>query len=197
MIALHATKSVSLSNAGDGAAADMHTRPAICMQLLVSPEDDQDEFETAELTLIPPLPSTEPAATTTTKPTGTAAALFMAISDCSNLHPDPVPEGGNYEDNGHYDSDDDGVFSGASDAGIPPPVPGSSGWITAENVHEYFDGDGNFMAGGGVKDDDEELGEGAGRVRCRGEVEVGERTNGVSGGGGGSGGAESKRPRVE
>ena len=188
MIALHATKSVSLSSAQDGAAGDMHTEPAVCMQLLVSPEHDQDEFGMAELTLIPPPAETKPAAA----PTVTAAHLFAAISDCSNLHPDPVQEGSNYDDD---DDDDDYYYYNSDDGGLPPPVPGSGGWITAENVDEYFDGDGNFIAGHGAKHDDEgELGDGAGRVRPRDEVDMGEGANGVSDHGGG---AESKRPRVE
>ena len=54
-----------------------------------------------------------------------------------------------------------GVFTGSADGGLPPPMPGSSGWITAENVHEYFDEDGNWIGEGGVSG---ELGDGAGRV---------------------------------
>lgn len=58
-------------------------------------------------------------------------------------------------------------------------MPGSGGWITAENVGEFFDGDGNFRGAGS-------LGEGAGSVRGRDEVEEevdadGDR-NGVEGG---------------
>ncbi|CAK7219058.1 hypothetical protein SBRCBS47491_003715 [Sporothrix bragantina] len=68
-----------------------------------------------------------------------------------------------------------GVFRGGNqDAAItalsdlPPPMPGSGGWITAENAHEFFDEDGNWRGRGGS------LGEGAGRVRGRDEVEAGE-----------------------
>ncbi|CAK7222806.1 hypothetical protein SCUCBS95973_004961 [Sporothrix curviconia] len=70
-----------------------------------------------------------------------------------------------------------GVFRGGNtDAGtaaiaalsdLPPPMPGSGGWITAENAHEFFDEDGNWRGRGGS------LGEGAGRVRGRDEVEAG------------------------
>jgi nucleotide-sensitive chloride channel 1A len=49
-------------------------------------------------------------------------------------------------------------------------MPGSGGWITADNVHEFFDEDGNFIGGQGAEEE-EELGEGAGRVRDRDEAE--------------------------
>ena len=59
-------------------------------------------------------------------------------------------------------------------------MPGSGGWITAENVGEFFDEEGNFRAG-------ESLGEGAGRVRGREDEEDDdgsvEGTNGHSNGG--------------
>jgi len=54
---------------------------------------------------------------------------------------------------------------GSGDGGLPPPVPGSGGWITAENAGEFFDEEGNWR--GGV------LGPGAGvgAVRAREEEE--------------------------
>ncbi|CAK7205046.1 hypothetical protein SEUCBS139899_007810 [Sporothrix eucalyptigena] len=67
-----------------------------------------------------------------------------------------------------------GVFRSGNDAAVaslsdlPPPMPGSGGWITAENAHEFFDEDGNWRGRGGS------LGEGAGRVRGRDEVEADE-----------------------
>ncbi|KAI0596758.1 regulator of volume decrease after cellular swelling-domain-containing protein [Biscogniauxia sp. FL1348] len=130
-------------------------------------------------------------------------ALFNQISACSNLNPDPRDE----EDDDEEDYDADriifegsaedgaaidglpGVLQGNSSGGLPPPFPGSSGWITADNVHEYFDEEGNWIGQEGVSGD---LGEGAGRVRGRDEVEQGD-TNGD----GGVGDAESKRPRTE
>ena len=53
--------------------------------------------------------------------------------------------------------------------GLPPPVPGSGGWITAENMGEFFDEEGNWRGEG--------LGPGAGRVRTADEVD-GEEVNG-------------------
>ena len=53
---------------------------------------------------------------------------------------------------------------------LPPPIPGSGGWITAENVGDFFDEEGNWRGGRRV------LGEGAGSVRQR--EEEGEGVNG-------------------
>ena len=51
-------------------------------------------------------------------------------------------------------------------------MPGSGGWITAENMDQYFDEEGNWI--GGDDDEDEKnkgepLGPGAGTVRTREE----------------------------
>lgn len=153
---------------------------------------EDDDFNTVDLTIIPPKSDSEPSA---------AKQLYEAMAACSDLHPDP--------DNDEDDEDDydrivfegseehqaiegfTGVMHGASDGGLPPPMPGSGGWITADNVHEYFDENGNWI-GQGAEDQEEELGEGAGRVRDRDEAE-------------GTGSAENqpaddpenKRPRVE
>lgn len=130
---------------------------------------DEEDADIVELTLIPE---------------GGAQALFEAVSNCSNLHPDPAMdededmEGGAdsrivFEGNIGYEgiSGLPGVQVGTADGGLPPPFPGSGGWITAENVSEYFDEDGNWIAEG------ENLGEGAGRVRTRDESDG----NGVNG----------------
>ena len=63
-----------------------------------------------------------------------------------------------------------GVRIGNAEGGLPPPFLGSGGWITAENVSEFFDAEGNWIAGG----DEEQvgLGEGAGRVRSRSEFDA-------------------------
>ena len=191
-ITLHATKTI-------GAGEEKYL--SVYMQLELSDGGADDEtFETVDLTIIPPNTSTSltspaedgaPVQTETEK-------LFKAISECSNLNPDPVNE----EDEEEYDDDRivfegdqeaiegfSGVFRGAADGGLPPPMPGSSGWITADNVHEYFDADGNWIGEEGVSG---ELGEGAGRVRDRDETEadgVNGHDNGVDG--------DSKRPRTE
>jgi chloride channel, nucleotide-sensitive, 1A len=98
-----------------------------------------------------------------------AQALFNALSNCSNLHPDPVE-----------DEDEDGAQGsrliqsglaiplGSDGTGLPPPMPGSGGWITAENMHEFVDENGNWIEDAGEQvEDDAPLGPGAGTVRTR------------------------------
>jgi nucleotide-sensitive chloride channel 1A len=149
--------------------------------------DEDEEPGTLELTLIPLV-------------AGDIQQLFEAVSNCSNLHPDPADDDEEMED---ADGDSriifegsvgyegisglPGVSQGASDGGLPPPFPGSGGWITAENVSEYFDEEGNWIGEGG-----EALGEGAGRVRTRDETEA----NGVNGNGEHES-DDNKRPRTD
>ena len=86
-----------------------------------------------------------------------------------------------------FEGNASGPFTTVSDTGgqqtaLPPPLPGSGGWITAENVGEYFDEAGNWR--------DQSLGEGAGSVRRREdddgadgiEGEAAVEGNGVDGG---------------
>ena len=94
-------------------------------------------------------------------------ALYTALSACANLHPDPLSdsevedgdEGQRQRPGILFESDD--VEGGVS--GLPPPMPGSGGWITAENVGEFFDEEGNWRGRGG--------GSGVGNVRGREEEE--------------------------
>ncbi|OAQ65023.1 benzoylformate decarboxylase [Pochonia chlamydosporia 170] len=183
-ISIHAVKQVT--------AQDGSNTPAIWMQLEFSDGGaDDDDFNTVELTIVPP----------SSESPGAAQQLYDAIANCSNLHPDPI--NGDEEEEDDYDrivfegnteqepvDGFTGVLRGAADGGLPPPMPGSGGWITAENVHEYFDQDGNWIKGGaeGEEDGEEEPGEGAGRTRPREELEA----DGVNGDD-----AETKRPRVE
>ena len=106
--------------------------------------------------------------------------LYAAVSACSNLHPDPVEDGDEDEDEEEGGLLQAGLVSmGSTEAGgLPPPVAGSSGWITAENMHEFFD-EGNWIAGG--EEPNLSLGPGAGTVRQREDGEEageGERVNG-------------------
>lgn len=197
MISIHAIKTI-----GTGETK----YPSVFLQLELSPDGgaDDDDFETVELTLTPPpahagtttAPAAETLAETEEEPTigkkqpdNEATKLFKAITACSDLNPDPVEED---DEDDEYDDDRivfegdaiegfQGVFAGSNSGGLPPPMPGSSGWITAENVHEYFDEQGNWIGGdeeveveiegeeeGGVSG---ELGEGAGTVRRREDVE--------------------------
>lgn len=93
-------------------------------------------------------------------------ALFHALSNCANLHPDP-PNEGDEEEGGSRLIQAGLAIPGDDSGGLPPPMPGSGGWITAENMHEFIDEDGNW-----IQDDDEDqsnepLGPGAGTVRAR------------------------------
>lgn len=111
------------------------------------------------------------------KPAQTPAeALFSALSACSNLHPDPAlqgEEGDDEEDTGDQSQNFEGsvlfqnglIAPGSNNGGLPPAMPGSGGWITAENVHEYFDEEGNWK--GDEEQSGEDLGPGAGTVRPR------------------------------
>jgi chloride channel, nucleotide-sensitive, 1A len=157
------------------------------MQLISFPPDSAEDAEpdSVSLTLIPtasapptslhtyaPAEGTEP---TSEDPVATegepeqspVVALFTALSDCSNLHPDPVQDG----------DDEDGesrlmqaglIMPGDSQGGLPPAMPGSGGWITAENMHEFFDEDGHYIGpDDGEEGATENLGPGAGIVRPR------------------------------
>lgn len=146
------------------------------LELEAGPSADDEEPETIELTILPPLLSPN---------SQYIQGLFEAVSSCSNLHPDPICQ--DNEDPLDEDSDSRIVFEGnvgyegisglpyvvrgPSDDGLPPPFPGSSGWITADNIGEFFDEEGNWLSGSGDKEE-ETLGEGAGRVRRRDEVEA-------------------------
>ncbi|KAL2001846.1 hypothetical protein VTN02DRAFT_1137 [Thermoascus thermophilus] len=161
------------------------------MQIAIPPaevgEEDEEE-ESITLTVVPPPPAAPAAAAEqptpgtqevemtegTEKPEETPTqALFAAVSACSNLHPDPVEEAD--EDEEGYEGGVQGsslyqsglIAPGSGNGGLPPPMEGSSGWITAENMHEYFDEQGNWIGGG--EEPTLPLGPGAGTVREREE----------------------------
>lgn len=89
------------------------------------------------------------------------------------LHEDSVHNRNGHDDAATFDYDeaeeseglDPGiVIPGRSDGGLPPPFPGSGGWITAENVDQFLDADGNWIgwSGSGGNEEDEEKDDGAG-----------------------------------
>lgn len=178
----------------------------VYMQLELSasgPEDDES-FDPLELTLIPYKATASDDNTPTIDPLNAerTTTLFNQISACSDLNPDPQNEEDEEDefnaDHIIFEGDIDqgeaidglpGVLRGDSSGGLPPPMPGSSGWITADNVNEYFDEDGNWIGGEGVSG---ELGDGAGRVRARDEVDQ-DGTNGYQEEEDG----DAKRPRTE
>ncbi|PKX97202.1 uncharacterized protein P174DRAFT_439010 [Aspergillus novofumigatus IBT 16806] len=139
---------------------------------------EDDEEESITLTIVPPTgaeyaggaataPGEDAMDDQAEKPEETPVQMmYAAVSACSNLHPDPMEED-DEEGDGEGDSlmQSGFVTMGSADGGLPPPMDGSSGWITAENMHEYFDEEGNWIGGG--EEPSLPLGPGAGTVRQR------------------------------
>lgn len=112
-----------------------------------------EDIDVLELILLPPSPDAN-----TAQPSP-IQEIFAAMNTCADLHPDP--------------EDDE---EGAPDL----TAPGATGWITADNMDEFLDEDGNFK--GATIIGGEELGPGAGTVRPReGDEEEQSATNGVNG----------------
>ncbi|KAI9843419.1 MAG: hypothetical protein M1837_006445 [Sclerophora amabilis] len=205
-ITLHAIQRLQLPNSPPDSA---HEDQGIYMQILSSSgndaeynddDDDDGESDTLEITVIPsPSSSSSPPARPDSSPDTTPIQVFFAaVSTCSNMHPDPLnpsstssPSSASanpilFEGSVGYDS---GIIlpgNNSGDGGLPPAFPGSGGWITGENVGDYFDEEGNWKEGGGggsgVGGEEEEedgvpgltvlgdaagLGPGAGSVRPR------------------------------
>ncbi len=166
---------------------------SVYMQLNLGADggDDDETFDTVELTIVPAQAGDDP------QRQNDVARLFAAISTCADLHPDPAEDDDDaeFEDRIMFEGNVDpnavdgftSVYRGVADGDLPPPLPGSSGWITAENVHEYFDAEGNWIEGADEEGVSGELGEGAGRVRARDEA------NGHTP----DDEAENKRPRTD
>ena len=112
--------------------------------------NDDEDIQVLELTVLPPSYSSSPDTTCIKE-------IFAAMNICADLHPDPNA------------SDEDG------DDILDETAPGATGWITADNMDEYLDEDGNFR---GTVIGGEDLGPGAGTVRQREEADG---TNGVNG----------------
>ena len=169
-ISLHAIQSLPQPSVGE--------QQGLYMQLITStdgPQDEDIEPESISITIIPTASAPPETATENDpaedKPEQTPVqAMFTALSNCSNLHPDPI-DPGDEEDGGASRLFQSGLaLPGATDGGLPPAMPGSGGWITAENMHEFVDEDGNFIDNEeeeGGQDESESLGTGAGTVRPR------------------------------
>lgn len=143
-----------------------------------------------------------------------AQQLYTALSSCANLHPDPLSgsEADMEDEDGgggggqrpaimfEGDRDVSGVYplsnGDGGGSGLPPPMPGSGGWITAENVGEFFDEGGNWRGNGGLGQEVGGgvggLGQGAGAVRTREEDVDGEDVEGEA-----EGSAETKWRRTD
>lgn len=177
-ISLHAIQRLQLPGSAEGSEPSQ----GLYMQLAGTSPDEQNDVEddSISLTIVPPpaeeIAAGEPGAVEAEegddKPSSPAHAIFTALSACSNLHPDP-----NSEDEGMDDMEDDSMQDSSlfqagliqpgdnsGEGGLPPPVGGSSGWITAENMHKYFDEEGNWKGEGPGPNP---LGPGAGIVRER------------------------------
>lgn len=161
--------------------AAQHSPPSVYLQILkvLGSYDDHDPESTLSVTLIPftstnvEAPSS-PQSDALPSPT---QLLYTALTECSNLHPDP--DESNSENEGPdimYEGGNQPLSSGIA---LPPPIPGSGGWITADNVNDFFDEDGNFRPRADVNGG--ALGPGAGAVRSREadeEVDEGASLNG-------------------
>ncbi|OJJ48415.1 hypothetical protein ASPZODRAFT_93016 [Penicilliopsis zonata CBS 506.65] len=139
---------------------------------------DDEEEDSITLTIVPPVleeKGDEEGEEEVEKSEETPVQmLYAAVSACSNLHPDPVEDSDEDVDGGVQGSSlfQSGLIAaGAAGGALPPPVEGGSGWITAENMHEFFDEEGNWIADGEAPS--LSLGPGAGTVRQRDEGENG------------------------
>ena len=163
--------------------------PSIYLQLQSSaaPNDDHDPESTLELTLIPAL-STESEDTPSSPPPEPALSatqtLYAALRDGADLWPDRGEDDDEERPAIMFDVGDPGEAAedGGAD-GLPPPVPGSGGWITSANVAEFFDEEGNWRGreAGAQPDGVTELGEGAGTVRSREDDDDDGETQGING----------------
>ena len=149
--------------------------PSIYLQLQSSdsPHDDHDSELTFELTLIPPPslhPEDAPPWSWEDPNFSPTQALYDALRIAADLLADAEDEDDVHGMEMVFDvsrggdaAEDDAV------GGLPPPVPGSGGWITSENVGEFFDEAGNWRGreAGAPLDAADDLGEGAGNVRPR------------------------------
>ncbi|EEP78928.1 predicted protein [Uncinocarpus reesii 1704] len=197
-ISLHAIQRLRLPD-----SQERNDVQGLYMQLSIGVDAEEDlEEDAVSLTVVPPAP--QPATTqaqsegenesllTDDKPSQTPTELlYAALSACSNLHPDPADE---EDDLGGQPLADSALFQsglvipGNNAGGLPPAMPGSGGWITAENMHEFFDEEGNWIGEGRGP-----LGPGAGSVRPREEDDEG---NQAGEDGSGAGAEETKWQRT-
>ena len=216
----HSTREARKYHSSTAQATSQTQTSALYLQLDLgnpftrNPDSDEDAAETVDLLLIPQTSTTPTRATadagTISEPTAAGAygtegagaqakelqadakTIFEALTRCADLHPDPDA------------SDEDDVDGGAGDLGMGGGMPGASGWITSENVHEFEgmfggdeDGDGS---GVGEREAGDEavvqiLGPGAGSRRARDDAEEG-ATTGTPGEADEEGDGESKWRRT-
>lgn len=158
--------------------------PSIYLQLQSSGHHDPES--TLELTLIPALPPLSTDAESPPPPEPDLSpiqALYAALRDGADMW--PGLEDDDDEERPAIMFDVDGSGEGMEDPGngLPPPMPGSGGWITSENVGQFFDEEGNWRGreAGAVPDGVNELGEGAGTVRPREDDDDDGERQGING----------------
>ncbi|KAI9791578.1 MAG: hypothetical protein M1816_003664 [Peltula sp. TS41687] len=175
-------------------------------------EEEEEEADVIDLTIFPSAgttttstprqagnaddPSAEPSPQISNSNQAPIQRFFAAISACSNLHPDEQLLDPNDDDNGADEEEQDRIiFEGsvgytssllpsrdANHTTLPPPVPGSGGWITAENVGEFFDEEGNWRGDRQQQQEAEGgLGPGAGTVRRTREEDEDDVTTAATG----------------
>ncbi|KAF1996978.1 hypothetical protein P154DRAFT_300144 [Amniculicola lignicola CBS 123094] len=120
--------------------------------------NDEEDIDILDLTVLPPNYASPDSDSACIK------EIYTAMNACADLHPDPDAD----EDDGDVDFEDD-------------TAPGASGWITAENVDQYYlDDEGTIQNRGEIDMDiGQELGPGAGTVRPR--EDEGPPVNGAGG----------------
>ncbi|KAI9771539.1 MAG: hypothetical protein M1839_002782 [Geoglossum umbratile] len=156
------------------------------MQIELDEDGGYEEDGSWEVTVIPSAAQTQESSTPATADTSepdtelaatpppqeTITALFAALATCSNLHPDPTPSSPASSDDGDpiFFEGSVGYESLLPGGDLPPPFPGSGGWITAENVGEFFDEEGELKKrrGRGEEDGGEEGEEDGGKWRRTG-----------------------------
>ncbi|OJJ72459.1 hypothetical protein ASPBRDRAFT_540108 [Aspergillus brasiliensis CBS 101740] len=202
-ISLHAIQRLQLPNSSSTEPQVQGLYMQIANPATSSYTSADDEEEALTVTVVPETTSTTTEESSSPeegdeKPETPTQTLYAAVSACSNLHPDPVEPGDEDEDDyeGEEGAFQSGLVSmGSAEGGLPPPVEGSSGWITADNMHEFFDEEGNWIAGG--EEPTLPLGPGAGTVRQREDEEGVDGQEGVNGDGNGNGGEETKWRRTD
>ena len=138
--------------------------------------DDHDQEGTITLNVLPQsTPESAPSDNTNsdTPAVSTCQQLYDAVTACANLHPDPVSPSSSQAEGEEEENDEDQPafdYEVLGDDGMPAAFPGSGGWITSENMDQFFDEEGNWRGRG--------LGPGAGLARSRDDIQ-----NGVNGDG--------------
>lgn len=111
--------------------------------------NSDDTVEIADVLIVPSVPATSSEEATPHEHLTTAGlsnedavkALYEAVSNCQNLHPDPQEDG-----------DEDSEQQPALGTAGPP---GDGGWITSENMAQFMDSNGNFVGFGNTEAGDE------------------------------------------